>query len=63
MKKFGLNYPNSDRYAVIKKGLFVMKITLLLILISTFNLFSNEYLFPDSKSLAKIESNIRKIGT
>ena len=40
MKKFGFNSPDGYRYAVLKKGLFAMKITLLLILISTLNLWA-----------------------
>ena len=42
MKKFGLNSPSGDKYAVLKKGLIVMKITLLMILISTFNLLATD---------------------
>ncbi len=40
MKKFGFNSPNGNRYVVLKKGLIVMKITLILILISTLNLLA-----------------------
>ena len=40
MKKFGLNSPSGHSYAVLKKGLIVMKITLLLILVSTFNILA-----------------------
>ena len=40
MKKFGLYSPDGDRYAVLKKGLIAMKITLILILFSTFNLLA-----------------------
>lgn len=40
MKKFGFNSPGGNRYAVLKKGLIAMKITLLLILISTLNLLA-----------------------
>jgi TonB-linked SusC/RagA family outer membrane protein len=40
MKKIGLNTPNGHRYAVLKRGLFIMKITLLLFLTTTFNLFA-----------------------
>ena len=42
MKKFGLYSPKGYGYAVIKKGLIIMKITLLLILISTFNLLATD---------------------
>ena len=42
MKKFGLYSPSGHRYAVIKKGLIIVKITLLLILISTFNLLATD---------------------
>jgi len=40
MKKFGLYSPDGNRYAVLKKGLIAMKITLILILFSTFNLLA-----------------------
>src|SRR5665647_74923 len=40
MKKFGLYSPGGNRYAVLKKGLIAMKITLILILFSTFNLLA-----------------------
>jgi len=40
MKKFGLNSPDGNKYTVLKKGLIVMKITLVLILISAFNLLA-----------------------
>ena len=40
MKKFGLNSPNGNGYAVLKKGFLIMKITLSLILISTLNLLA-----------------------
>ena len=40
MKKFGLNSPDGYRYAVLKKGLLVMKMSLLMILIPTFNLLA-----------------------
>jgi len=42
MKKFGLNSPGGHIYAVIKKGLIIMKITLLLILVSTLNLLATD---------------------
>lgn len=40
MKKFGFNSPDGYRYAVLKKGLLAMKITLLLILIPTLTLLA-----------------------
>lgn len=40
MKKFGLYSPDGNRCAVLKKGLIAMKITLILILFSTFNLLA-----------------------
>ncbi len=40
MKKFGLYSPDGNRYAVLKKGLIAMKITLILILFSTLNLLA-----------------------
>lgn len=40
MKKFGFYSPGGNRYAVLKKGLIAMKITLILILFSTFNLLA-----------------------
>ena len=40
MKKFGYNSPDSNRYTVLMKGLIAMKITLLLILFSAFNLLA-----------------------
>ena len=40
MKKFGNYSPDGNRYAVLKKGLIAMKITLILILFSTFNLLA-----------------------
>ena len=40
MKKFGFNSPDGNKYTVLKKGLIAMKITLLLILISTLNLLA-----------------------
>ncbi len=40
MKKFGLNFPDSRYYIVLKKGFTVMKATLLIILISSLNLFA-----------------------
>ena len=40
MKKFGLYSPDGNRYAVLMKGLIAMKITLILILFSTFNLLA-----------------------
>ncbi len=42
MKKIGLKFPRGNSYAAIKKGLTVMKITLLLILISTLNLLATD---------------------
>jgi len=52
MKKFGLYSPGGNRYAVLKKGLIAMKITLILILFSTFNLLATGYLFPNCKGIA-----------
>ncbi len=40
MKKIGLNSPGGSMYAIIKKGLIVMKITLFLVLLSTLNLLA-----------------------
>ena len=61
MKKFGLNYPNSDRYAVIKKGLFVMKITLLLILFSTLNLLATGTYSQTAKVSLKLNQTSVKL--
>ncbi len=58
MKKFGFNSPSGNRYAVLKKGLIIMKITLVLILISTFNLLAtNSY-----SQTARISLNLNQVS-
>lgn len=40
MKKIGSIAPDGERYAVLKKALFIMRITLMILITSTFNLFA-----------------------
>ena len=58
MKKFGLYSPGGHIYAVIKKGLIIMKITLLLILISTFNLLATD----TYSQTARVSLNLNQIS-
>jgi len=58
MKKFGLYSPNGHRYAVLKKGLIIMKITLLLILVSTFNLLA----IDTYSQTARVSLNLNQIS-
>ena len=62
MKKFGLNSPNGNRNAVIKKGLLAMKITMFLILISALNLLaSGTYSQTTKVSLKMNQASIKQI--
>jgi hypothetical protein len=58
LKKFGLYSPGSRRFAVIKKGLIIMKITLLLILVSTFNLLATD----TYSQTARVSLNLNQIS-
>ena len=58
MKKFGFYSPGGHIHAVIKKGIIIMKITLLLILISTFNLLATD----TYSQTARVSLNLSQIS-
>jgi len=60
MKKFGLNFPGGDQSAVLRKGLRVLKISLIIILTSALNLFAT---LPDSSSDLQQEVQKKITGT